>query len=77
MDAVTGEIVVRVDRDARWYRWLHQALHRLDFSAAFRGSVTRDLVVLTLLAGMTVVCGIGAYMGFRRVLRSSGTLDAR
>jgi uncharacterized iron-regulated membrane protein len=77
VDAVTGEIVARIDRDARWYRWLHQALHRLDFGAAFRGSVVRDLVMLTLLAGMTVVCGIGAYMGFRRVLRASGTLDAR
>jgi len=77
IDAITGEISARIDRDARWYRWLHQALHRLDFSAAFRASVARDLVMLTLLVGMTAVCGMGAYLGFRRVLRASGALDAR
>ena len=71
IDPVTGEMRARVDRDARRYRWLHQALHRLDFSAAFRAGVARDVVRLTLLLGMTAVCGIGTYMGFRRLLHAS------
>jgi uncharacterized iron-regulated membrane protein len=69
IDPITGEMNARIDQDARWYRWLHQALHRLDFSAKFRSSVARDVIMLVLLIGMTAVCGIGAYMGFRRVLR--------
>jgi uncharacterized iron-regulated membrane protein len=67
MDPVSGGIRARIDRDARWYRWLHQALHRLDFSAAFRASIARDFVMVTLLVGMTAVCGIGTYLGFHRL----------
>jgi uncharacterized iron-regulated membrane protein len=69
VDAVTGEMTMRIDPAARWYRWLHQALHRLDVNAAFRGSVARDLLMLTLLTGMSGLSTIGAYIGFRRVLR--------
>jgi hypothetical protein len=37
----------------------------------FEPVLARDLVMLTLLTGMTALCGIGAYLGPRRVLRAS------
>src|SRR5580658_6462902 len=37
IDTVSGVLIAKMDRGAQGYRWLHQALHRLDFSAALRG----------------------------------------
>jgi uncharacterized iron-regulated membrane protein len=71
LDPVSGAIRARIDRDARWYRWLHPALHRLDFNAAFRASIARDFVMITLLVGMTAVCGIGTYLGFLGLWRAN------
>jgi hypothetical protein len=71
IDPVTGGVRERIGRDARWYRWLHQALHRLDFNAAFRANISRDFVMITLLVGMTAVCGVGTYLGFHRLWRAN------
>jgi hypothetical protein len=66
LDPVSGELLSTVDRDGRWYRWLHQALHRIDFSAAVRASPTRDVFMLTALVGMALLSAFGTYLGIRR-----------
>jgi hypothetical protein len=68
-DATSGALIARMDLGARGYRWLHQALHRLDFSAALRGRPQWDGLMLLLLSGVTVSCVTGAYLGYRRLLR--------
>jgi PepSY-associated TM region len=69
-DAVSGEIVMKIDSAARGYRWMHEALHRLDFSEALRRRPTWDILMLILLSGTTLVCATGLYAAIRRV---SGT----
>jgi PepSY-associated TM region len=67
IDPVSGDILKKVDRDNQWYRWLHQAPHRFDFSALARSRPLWDVLTLLLLSGTTVVCAIGAYLGLRRL----------
>lgn len=66
LDPVSGQIQSIVDRDARWYRWLHQALHRIDFSAAVRASPTREVFMVTALVGMALLSTLGTWLGLRR-----------
>jgi PepSY-associated TM region len=66
-DAVSGEIVMKIDPATRGYRWMHQALHRLDFSEALRRRPTWDILMLILLSGTTLVCATGLYAAIRRV----------
>ena len=68
-DSVSGELVAKIDRNAQAYRWLHQGLHRLDFVTALRGRPQWDVLMLLLMAGVTLVCGTGAYLGYRHVAR--------
>ncbi|HWM69704.1 MAG TPA: hypothetical protein VNO35_24210 [Steroidobacteraceae bacterium] len=70
LDPVSEEVLSLVDRDGRWYRWLHQALHRIDFSAAVRASPTRDVFMLTALVGMALLSAFGTYLGIRRLIRA-------
>ena len=67
LSAVDGRIQLKVDGNLRLYRWLFYALHRGDFSALARSRPVWDLFMLVLLAGMTVVCATGTYMGMRRL----------
>lgn len=69
LSAVNGSIVRKVDRDARWYRWIFYGLHRGDFSALLRSRPLWDLFMVTLLLGVTVVCFTGTVMGWRRIKR--------
>ncbi len=69
VDPVSGTVVNRIDRDSRWYRWLHLGLHTLDFSAATRARPVWDILMLLLLAGVTLICGTGTWMGWRRYMR--------
>jgi PepSY-associated TM region len=69
IDPVTGTPVDIVDRDGRWYRWLHVGLHTLDFSAATRSRPLWDVMMLALLAGVTMICGTGTWLGWRRYVR--------
>jgi hypothetical protein len=69
LDPVTGMLLAVIDSNARWYRWLHRGLHTLDFSAAFRSRPLWDIVMLVLLAGVTVLCGTGTWLGWRRYVR--------
>jgi PepSY-associated TM region len=69
IDAVSGMLTAKIDRSARAYRWLHEGLHRLDFTAALRGRPQWDALMLLLMSGVTTVCATGAYLGYRRLLR--------
>jgi hypothetical protein len=68
-DPHTGEVIDYVDPASRGFRWWHLALHRLDF-AAISTRPLWDAIMLVLLTGVALVCGIGAWMGGRRLLRS-------
>jgi uncharacterized iron-regulated membrane protein len=70
VDPVAGMLVAKLDANAQAYRWLHEGLHRLDFTASLRGRPQWDVLMLVLLSGVTVVCVTGAYLGFRRLTRS-------
>jgi hypothetical protein len=69
LDATTGRIVHKVDSGTRWYRWLFEGLHRLDFTPTLRQRPGWDVLMIALLAGVTAVCGTGTYMGFKSLLR--------
>jgi PepSY-associated TM region len=69
VDPVAGMLVAKFDANAQAYRWLHEGLHRLDFTASWRGRPQWDVLMLVLLSGVTVVCVTGAYLGFRRLTR--------
>ena len=69
LDPVTGSPWEVIDTEARWYRWLHGGLHTLDFSGAIRSRPLWDIVMLILLAGVTVICGTGTWLGWRRYIR--------
>jgi hypothetical protein len=67
-DPRTGELIGFVDADRRAFRWWHLALHRLDFSG-LRERPLWDVVVLPLLAGVSLLCLLGAWMGAWRLTR--------
>jgi hypothetical protein len=69
LDPVSGMLTAKIDRGSQGYRWLHQGLHRMDFTPALRGRPQWDLLMLLLLSGVTAVCSSGAYLGARRLLR--------
>jgi hypothetical protein len=69
-DSVSGMLVAKQDAAAQAYRWLHEGLHRLDFSAAVRSRPQWDALMLILMAGVTAVCVTGAYLGLRRLSRN-------
>lgn len=75
LDAQTGEVRRIVDRDARISRWVRNGLHSLDF-AGLRARPIWDLVVLPLLFGVTLVCGTGLWMSWRRAGRDLAGLKA-
>jgi hypothetical protein len=69
LDSVSGGLLAKMDRNAQAFRWLHQGLHRLDFSALLRRRPFWDTLMLLLMSGVTLVCVTGAYLGLRRLLR--------
>jgi uncharacterized iron-regulated membrane protein len=71
LDPVSGNIEAKVDRNGRRYRWLHGGLHRLDFTSSLRSGPLGYVLLLSLMAGVLVVCMTGAYLGWRRLLRWS------
>jgi uncharacterized iron-regulated membrane protein len=73
LDPVSGEIVRTADGDDRWYRWLHEGLHRFDFTPALRNRPLWDMVMLTLMLGVTAVCATGTWLGLRRLIRQGVT----
>ena len=76
IDAGSGQVVQAIDGTARASRWLRTGLHDWDFDGLRRRPVW-DLVVLTLLAGVTVVCALGAWLGIKRLCRDLAGLARR
>ena len=69
LDPVSGMLLGKQDSQARAYRWLHSGLHRLDFVAPLRSRPLWDALMLALMAGVTVGCATGVYLGYRRLTR--------
>jgi hypothetical protein len=65
----SAELVMKVDAGARGYRWWFDALHRGDIARLSQKRPLWDVVMLSLLLGVTVGVFTGVYMGFRRVFR--------
>ena len=67
LDPISGQILRKFDSNARGYRWLHEALHRLDFARALRTRPLWDVLMVSLLAGSALVCATGLYSAALRV----------
>ena len=67
-DPRTAELAGFVDDGSRGFRWWHLALHRFDVPG-LRERPLWDLVTLPLLAGVSLVCLLGVWMGMRRLRR--------
>jgi hypothetical protein len=65
-----GRILSKVDTEKRWYRWLFYGLHRGDFTIFIRSRPVWDLLMWTLLLGVTATCVTGFCMGLRRLQRN-------
>jgi len=68
LDPRTGELTGFVNDGSRGFRWWHLALHRFDVPG-LRERPLWDLVTLPLLAGVSLVCLLGVWMGVRRLRR--------
>jgi uncharacterized iron-regulated membrane protein len=66
LDPRTGELIGFADAPARAYRWWHYGLHRLDF-AELNARPLWDIVMLPLIAGISLLCILGMWMGVRRL----------
>jgi hypothetical protein len=67
VDPVSGMLIAKSDRHAQAYRWLHQGLHRIDFTPTLRARPQWDTLMLVLMSGVTLSCVTGAYLGLRRL----------
>jgi hypothetical protein len=65
-DPVTAQLVATFDGNDRGYRWLHQGLHTLDFTAALRERPLWDVLMLILLSGAITIAATGTYAGWRK-----------
>jgi uncharacterized iron-regulated membrane protein len=68
IDAVSGALVGIVDGNSRWYRWLHEGLHRMDFTPMLRTRPLWDVIMWILMCAVTTICFTGAVLGIRRLL---------
>lgn len=69
LDATTGGVLMKIDDAARWYRWLHLGLHRMDFTAWMRVRPVWDAWMWTLMLGVSAVALTGFWLGVRRLRR--------
>jgi hypothetical protein len=69
LDHLTGELLLAVDSNSRWYRWLHYGLHRGDFAGWIRARPVWDLLMLVFLAAVTTGALTGTWIGTKRVIR--------
>jgi hypothetical protein len=76
IDPDSGRLVRAFDRNGRGFRWLQDGLHSLDFPV-LRSRPLWDIVVLPLLLAVTLVCGTGTWMSFRKVGRDIRRLRRR
>jgi hypothetical protein len=71
IDPTSGQVLRQVDASDRAYRWWHEGLHRLDFNTGVRRRPLWDVVVLMLLAGVTALSGLGAWISLRQLRRGA------
>lgn len=69
LDRVSGQLAFAADSNRQLSRWLFLGLHRGDFSALMRRRPLWDLLLLSLLAGVTLSALTGTWMGFKRLMR--------
>lgn len=70
----TAQVAAIADDGAKGFRWLHLALHRVDFASWLRVRPVWDLAVLLLLVPATLISALGAWLGLRKLARG-GKLD--
>ena len=63
----SGALLQRADATARWYRWLFNGFHRVDFTGWLRARPTWDIIVLTLMLGGLASAVTGFYLAIRRI----------
>ena len=68
LDPRTGELIGYADAPSRAYRWWHYGLHRLDFSG-LNARPLWDILMLPLMAGISLLCLLGMWIGWRRLRR--------
>jgi len=69
IDPVSAGLLAKIDGGAKGYRWWHQGLHRMDFTAALRQRPQWDVLMLLLMSGVACVCATGAYLGYAAAAR--------
>ena len=72
LDSVSGEVVLAMDWERQWLRWVFHALHRGDFTRLTRSRPLWDFMLWPLLLGVTVGAVTGTWMGIRRLVRWVG-----
>jgi hypothetical protein len=65
----SGQLLLGMDANRRWYRWLFQALHRGDFHAIVRLRPLWDGMMLLALLGVSIGVGTGTYLGIKRLTK--------
>jgi len=70
LDPETGGLRFIADDGAKGFRVWHMALHTFDFV----GSPIREILLVLAMLGVTAVCGLGAWMGLKKLARG-GKLD--
>ncbi len=66
-DATSGRLLRRIDSNSRWYRWLHEGLHRMDFTPTLRTRPLWDVVMWVLMSAVATISLTGAVLGIRRL----------
>jgi uncharacterized iron-regulated membrane protein len=61
IDPQSGALLQRADATARWYRWLFNGFHRIDFTAWMRARPT------ALMLGGLASTVTGFYLAIRRI----------
>ena len=67
IDASSGALVGIMDGNSRWYRWLHEGLHRMDFTPLLRTRPLWDVIMWVLMSAVATICCTGAILGIRRL----------
>jgi uncharacterized iron-regulated membrane protein len=70
IDRDTGDVLGRLDRSGRSYRWLFNALHSFDFRFLLHNRPVWDVLLWLLSAAGTVISFSGVVIGWRRLRRA-------
>ena len=65
LDPDTGAVRFIADDGSKGFRWWHMALHTFDVLA----SPVREVVILLAMLGVTAVCGLGVWLGAKKLAR--------